>query len=352
MKIILIGDNYYRRTYDPLVYLGYNITLIRYNFKVSKFVQPFMYFYKIIQTFFYTFVFNPDIVIITNPSYISFFTIDFFRLMKRKSFMRIGADLKNDFHLALECYSRNYIKKYLKYMQKIMCEYSIKKVDIILTSSEFVKAEIRKGYCIFNKNIYSVYSPVSRIDNPIKFDSRKNIILSVTQFNNPYKIKGLQDSIYNLSSWLRKNTDYKYVIIGGGKNFENTVAWFKENFSLDNVEFLGYKENVSDWYKISKLFLHISYRDGFPKVVLEAQSEGLPVIVNNDVGMREQVVHGYNGFLIDNNNLNQLTEYVDEILKNEKLWQKLSHNCFKYVERKFSLNEISKKIKIALENFN
>ncbi|HYR57295.1 MAG TPA: glycosyltransferase, partial [Chthoniobacteraceae bacterium] len=52
-------------------------------------------------------------------------------------------------------------------------------------------------------------------------------------------------------------------------------------------------------YREHDVFIHFSDLDAFPYVVLEAQASGLPVIVNRDCGMLEQVDDGRTGIIVD-----------------------------------------------------
>lgn len=308
-----------------------------------------MYLGKILQTYFMTlFTFRPDVVIFTNPSYISFFSIDFLRILKTKVVIRIGADLKYDFDAVISNINSLSPKKIIKKIQHKMFSYSVKKSDKLLTTSKYVKQQLAQSYSIPLSKMDCIYTPVKPQKN-ISIKKKEDIILSVTQFNNPLKTQGAQETIENLSGWLKANPSYRYTIVGAGKYFGAIKKWKKENHDLPNISFTGYIKNVEDWYLKSKVFIHISYSDGFPIVVLEAQAYGLPVIANNDVGMKEQVVHNHNGFLIDNGELHTIAKYLNMLLQDEKKYVNFSDNCTDYVSKNYNLDIVSKRINDALK---
>ena len=349
MKVILIGDYYYRRIFEPLINLGYEVKLIRYDYKAPKLVQPFMYFYGIIQIYVYTlFFFKSDIILFTNPSYFSFFTIDFLRLMKKKVIIRLGADLKHDYKLFISHFHGFSPRKLTRIIQHRMLAYSIKKSNELLTPSEYVKQQTSKDYDISLDKIHCIYTPIDS-QKKLYLQAKKNIILSVTQFNNPLKTQGSIDAIKHLSGWLKTNPHYKYIIVGAGKNYKNVKKWKKENHDLPNIIFAGYVKNIEAWYLKAKIFIHISYSDGFPIVVLEAQVYGLPVIANNDVGMKEQIVHNHNGFLIDNGELHTISKYLNTLIQDEKIYENISANCTDYVSKNYNLDIVSERIHDALK---
>jgi len=349
MKVILIGDYYYRRIFDSLINLGYEVKLIRYDYNVPKLVQPFMYFHRIIQIYVCTlFNFKSDIIIFTNPSYFSFFTIDFLRLMKKKVVIRLGADLKHDYKLFISPFRGFSPKKLTRIIQHKMLAYSIRKSNKLLTPSEYVKQQTSKNYDISLDKIHCIYTPIDS-QKRLYLQAKENIVLSVTQFNNPLKTQGSMDAIKHLSGWLETNPHYKYIIVGAGKNIEKIKKWKRENYDLPNVIFAGYAKNIEDWYLKSKIFIHISYSDGFPIVVLEALSYGLPVIANDDVGMKEQIVHNHNGFLIDNRELNTIAKYLNTLLQAENFYTNISANCKDYVSKNYNLDIVSERIHNALK---
>jgi glycosyltransferase involved in cell wall biosynthesis len=67
----------------------------------------------------------------------------------------------------------------------------------------------------------------------------------------------------------------------------------------DRVFYLGYQETVETLHARADIFIHYSFLDTSPAVVLEAMACGTPVIANRYDGMIEQVQDGVTGFLVD-----------------------------------------------------
>ena len=80
------------------------------------------------------------------------------------------------------------------------------------------------------------------------------------------------------------------VVIGSGPREALLKQYVKEK-NIDNVLFLGYKDNVYDFYNIFDAFLLTSKMEGTPISILEAMSCGLP-IYSTDVGeIRDNFAH-------------------------------------------------------------
>jgi glycosyltransferase involved in cell wall biosynthesis len=118
-------------------------------------------------------------------------------------------------------------------------------------------------------------------------------LLAVTNFNYPQKIAALGRFLDQHGEFL-KAQGFACTVAGAG------IAW--ESFRSRHAgyaAFPGFVRDVARLYAEYDIFVHFSDLDAFPYVVLEAQAAGLPVIVNRDCGMLEQVEDGVNGYIVD-----------------------------------------------------
>ena len=91
---------------------------------------------------------------------------------------------------------------------------------------------------------------------------------------NPSKGPDLLLSVFK--KYVKINPEAKLKIAGGGWN-RNQM----DNALLNNVELLGNVDDLSALYARAKCFLFTSKTEGFPNVLAEACSFGLPVIATN-----------------------------------------------------------------------
>ena len=91
-----------------------------------------------------------------------------------------------------------------------------------------------------------------------------------------------------------------------------------------------------------------------PRTNLEACACGNPIITTDSVGCREAVRDGYNGFLIEPQNLNDLIKPLEFFIKNPDKIKEMGINSRKYAEERFDVNIINndliKLIKTELED--
>lgn len=92
--------------------------------------------------------------------------------------------------------------------------------------------------------------------------------------------------------------------------------WHKEGV----VEWLGFRRDIPDLFAMAHVVVFPStYREGVPKVLLEAAASGRPIVASDIPGCREVVQHGVNGFLVNPNDVHTLACRIRELLTDDAL---------------------------------
>ena len=198
------------------------------------------------------------------------------------------------------------------------------------------------------KTIYEKLMPEAKIEvigNPIelkiketKFD-KENIILSIGRLINSKH----HDQLISMFAELNI-PDWKLIIVGADALKQNN---YKKLFDLiqslkcsDKVILAGNQKDVEMYYKKAKIFAFTSSSEGFPNVIIEALSFGLPVIAYDCIaGPSEIIQDGKNGFLIPLFNQEVFKGKLSGLMKNEELLARLSEFAPHSVSR-FDLNTI------------
>ncbi|RZB35275.1 MAG: UDP-glucose:(heptosyl)LPS alpha-1,3-glucosyltransferase [Desulfobacteraceae bacterium Eth-SRB1] len=132
-----------------------------------------------------------------------------------------------------------------------------------------------------------------------------------------FEIKGLD---YVIATLGKAKTSYpsqnlKLLVVGKG-NYKRYGALAQKAGIKDNVIFAGVqKENLEKIYLASDIFMMLSRFDTFGMTVLEAMAASLPVIISNNVGAKDLVNKGINGFVIeDTNNIDMICDKIGSML--------------------------------------
>lgn len=92
---------------------------------------------------------------------------------------------------------------------------------------------------------------------------------------------------------------------------EQITNWVNEGI----VEYLGVTDNVKFFLnKINCFVLPSYYKEGVPKSLLEAASMEIPLITTDNIGCREVVEDGYNGFLCNIKDSNDLADKMEMMI--------------------------------------
>lgn len=106
------------------------------------------------------------------------------------------------------------------------------------------------------------------------------------------------------------------------------------------VESWGWRDDVAAILKEASVVVLPSYREGLPKVLLEAAATARPIVATDVPGCREIVQDGVNGFLVPARDSGALAEAIRELLQSFTLRDKFGRNGRKLVESGFSVDRI------------
>jgi len=116
---------------------------------------------------------------------------------------------------------------------------------------------------------------------------------------------------------LRKNYSKKCKLIIAGPK-----SWPLAGRIPEGVQFIGdaSRENIRKYFQTSDVFCMPSYFEGgYAIVFAEALSFGIPCIGRNIHGMSEIIKPGVNGYLLNNDSIDELTELIIKVIKDDKM---------------------------------
>ena len=108
------------------------------------------------------------------------------------------------------------------------------------------------------------------------------------------------------------------LIIGEGQDLAMLQDYCREKDLSDQVVFVGYQENIDEYYQVLDLLVLPSLSEGLPNVMLEAMSFGIPVLATS-VGGIPEIIDNKNGILVRPNDPTSLAERMIELLRNDEL---------------------------------
>ncbi|UBM62455.1 glycosyltransferase family 4 protein [Candidatus Sulfidibacterium hydrothermale] len=160
------------------------------------------------------------------------------------------------------------------------------------------------------------------------------------------KGKGMQLAIdiFNIIQ-TKYNRKMELVIAGDGDKLEETKEYVKQK-NINNVIFKGYimDEEKHNVLKLCDITLFPTmYGEGIPNTILEGMLYGMPIISRINAGIPDWVKNGENGFIISSINPNDFVPFIESLLNNPKLYEKISRNNHELAKKTFTKDVISKR---------
>lgn len=204
----------------------------------------------------------------------------------------------------------NYPKRYFLY-QRICIFWS----DHVIAVSNHLKSSIIKEYKIKESKISVVHNGVEdRFFTERKKITDASYILFVGTIT---KIKGLD---FLLDS-LQKIDNYHLVLVGAKTPYLKELKNKYSNlFDSKKVMYIGEidTETLLLAYSNAKFLVLLSRYDSYGMVVLEAMAAGKPVVVSENVGSKEIIESGKEGFVISFGDTVSLINALTHLLNNKK----------------------------------
>ncbi|HAX62323.1 MAG TPA: hypothetical protein DCX95_07215 [Elusimicrobia bacterium] len=217
---------------------------------------------------------------------------------------------------------RTFFGKFLRYTRRLLSPshwlklyiekriFTNDKTKLFLCPSKIVANNLTETYKVDPSKIKIIINgiDVEKFNSAGKDIARKSILhkfsFSDSDFiflfvSSNHFLKGLEpllDAFYLLN---KEQKNAKMLVVGRGR--ENYFKKKSQNLQLsDFVKFVGWQDDIREFYKAADFFVYPSFYDPFPNVALESLACGTPIIVSSLTGASEIISDGKNGFVIKN----------------------------------------------------
>jgi len=205
--------------------------------------------------------------------------------------------------------------------------------DVIITINEedYINAKnfkLKKGGKVFK------ISGVGLDTNPILTQDSK-----IFSLMNEFSIKDSDIVLLTVGDLVKnKNTitlikcmkyldnNFKLIICGKGVLEQKLKFFVKKQRLEDRIIFTGYRSDINDFYELANIFVFSSFREGLPRVTMEAMAHGLPCIVSNIRGNVDLIDHELGGYLCKPKSYKEFAHRIKSIsydkdkVNSMKLW--------------------------------
>ena len=225
--------------------------------------------------------------------------------------------------------------------------------DLVVTVSNYSLKQIVQLYGVDEQKIRVVpngvdtekFKPTPADDNVRKRFGlgNKEIVLFVGRL---IPRKGLQYLVEAAKSIVKEKPETVFVIVGDGPlRNQLTVTLQKLNLSRHFV-FLGDVDNevLPALYGLADVFVLPSIQEGQGIALLEAQASAKPVVAFSVSGVKEAVVDGKSGLLVERGKSTMLGNALLELLSDRALREKMGSSGRDFVLRNFTWDICAQKM--------
>ena len=206
------------------------------------------------------------------------------------------------------------------------------KLDYIVTDSKECKEVLVHNFPSCNEKIKVIFNIVSPVlirklaIEPIRDNFPNGLkIVSIGRLENQ---KGYDFAIDALKIVKEKGVNFHWIILGEGVEKQKLVQQIAKNNLVENISFVGIKENHYPYVKMADVFMQTSRFEGKSIAIDEAKIVGKPILVTNFSTVNDQITHRETGYITEMNP-DSIAEGVIELLQKENLRNQLSENLSK-----------------------
>lgn len=206
---------------------------------------------------------------------------------------------------------------------------SFSKTDAVICVSEYARDGFAQRYPELEHKTHVLYNffdankMLAQAEEPFCYPTEGPTLLSVGRMTPPKKYL----RFLNVLARLRcEGFSFHWYVLGTGAQFDEINAKIAALDLADRVHLEGLTDNPYKYMKHCDLFVLPSGWEGFPTVTVEAKVVGCPVLATDVSGIREQLVHGETGWIVDNSE-EAIYEGLKHLLLHPELREKLRSNA-------------------------
>lgn len=232
--------------------------------------------------------------------------------------------------------------KVIKTIMNTLYKYSNSKADrCIFQNSDDMNYFVDSGFVNAEKAVLIKSSGIDT-ESFISQEVHKNENINVLMIARAIWHKGIKE-FYETASLL-KDLDVTFTLVGDTDEHNPSCA-NKEFLENGNVKWLGHRDDIKEQIDKCDIFVLPSfYGEGVPRTLLEAASMGKPIVTTDNVGCREVVDDGVNGFLVPVKDSKALAKKIKILIENETM-----RDEFGKASRKKAVEEFD--VKVVVEQY-
>lgn len=206
--------------------------------------------------------------------------------------------------------------------------YKNNRLKSILPVSTLSQALLQKSFDLEGKNVevlppgidlkrFSAGEPERHFTKAELGISADNICILFAGMN--FELKGLKQLIGAVGQIKNDEIRSSLRIVVAGKGKTEVFQNLADKLGLGGqLIFAGVRKDMEKMYQSCDFFVLPSGFDTFGMVVTEAMATSLPVIISDQVGAKDLIQHGVNGFICEQDDLSAISVCIEQLTNTER----------------------------------
>ena len=210
----------------------------------------------------------------------------------------------------------------IPWLNRLLIPIAYRLADRVVAPSDGVRNALRKTG-LPPRKLLAIPNPLARrtdATTSTRSESPLRYILGVGRLG---REKGFDRLLKAFSEVDRSDVDL--VILGDGTERSTLRAISQELGIASHLHLRGMVSDVDAWYRRADCFVLTSHYEGSPNVVGEAMANGCPVVsFDCPYGAAELLEGGYSGILVPQDNIEGLSDAMQQLVSDRALRERLS----------------------------
>jgi len=170
--------------------------------------------------------------------------------------------------------------------------------------------------------LFKKYKIINKVYNELGISRHRPPII-ITLITRLIWHKGIREFVEAAKILKKKYPDVLFLLVGPidkGNPAAVSKDYVEEAEREGLIKYIGRREDIREILYISNVVtLPSYYREGIPRVLLEAMSMEKPIVTTDTIGCREVVEEGKNGFLVPVKNPVALADAIERLVNDKEL---------------------------------
>jgi glycosyltransferase involved in cell wall biosynthesis len=157
------------------------------------------------------------------------------------------------------------------------------------------------------------------------------------------KDKGVGEFVEAARRLRRDGMRARFLLVGEpdpGNPQSVTVRDLQVWRAAGDVELLGFRRDIAKLFSASHVVVLPSYREGLPKVLIEAAACGRAVVTTDSPGCRDAIEPGITGLLVPVKDVDALVHAIRRLIDDSALRRRMGQAGRQLAERRYSIERI------------